>query len=716
MTIQVNVGEGIVVNFPDGTPTAVIERAVQQRFGQQVDRGPAPQGPNPTTDPIHDPRYGGTSYEETANFLGWGRQGDIPGAAAGFGYGAVNDIPIVGGFLSSGLDHLESAISGRSPTEERIERERTMYNNPNATKTGGIVGSVAPFLGLGATALGGRLLGTRLAPGVTKPLLSRGGAGAVVETLPQFGVRAGTALTTGAAISSADTLARGGSLTDAGLSGLVGGGIGGALPFAGAALRGAVRGGGAMTRGAVNAVFAPKHEAQRRVGTLLEKDIALNPGAVLTAADEASARSVGLDLLNVDRGGRNVTEAARGVMNLSPSGRQIIEDTADQRFRLQGDRAVQLISRLTELPVNRLDLADNLRSLARSVNNPAYKAVEGVSVPMTGNFRMILQTPMGKDAFRSAATSMANEVPPRALTGFTVDLINRAKEALDDIVQAHTSIAGKVDNVGRQAANMARVLRAETDRAVPQYAAARAGAAVFGGADNALEAGRNYFHKPMALPEAKRAYATFTASEQKLFQAGLASELISAIKGTSGPGSGVDVVKRYFGRTAQRELLEMAFGPAKMREIEAFVRVETIADRLRGAIPRSDTMKNLVSAGIVSGAPAGVGGTAGYFGSGGNWTAAALAAAAAGAGGRFANQRVLVEMAKLLVSGDETLMQQAASAAAANPLYMKALEFLSDVLAAPARGGGLAAQREQQLTAPPPLSITVSGANPIASR
>jgi hypothetical protein len=225
-------------------------------------------------------------------------------------------------------------------------------------------------------------------------------------------------------------------------------------------------------------------------------------------------------------------------------------------------------------------------------------------------------------------------------------------------------------------------LNEDLDTAVPLFGSARKGAAAFFGAEDALDAGRQFANSPRGIPEATKAFQKFTAAEKRAFSTGYASELIDRVKAS---GDRTNVINSMFKSQAARESMELVFGPQKAREIEAYVRVEDIADRLRGAMGNSTTARQLVELGIGAGA----GGAAGY-GITGDWQGAMI-----GAVGpktlqylsRKGDAKVMESIAKLLTSDNPQALRVAAQQAARQPSYMKALENLGSALAIPARSG-----------------------------
>lgn len=141
-----------------------------------------------------------------------------------FANSAVEAVPIAGPFLNQLTNNLDAATASMIEGKPVTAAERAAINKAQAQQfsdlatAGTIAGTVGPFLGLGSTGVGARLLG-------------------VSGTVPQ---QIGMGMLSNALISGGDTLARGGSLEDAGKNALVGGALGGAAP--------AVLGGNMLTR------------------------------------------------------------------------------------------------------------------------------------------------------------------------------------------------------------------------------------------------------------------------------------------------------------------------------------------------------------------------------------------------------------------------------------------------------------------------------------
>lgn len=172
--------------------------------------------------------------DATANASGMGLTGkvsDLPSQrpslgdeVMSFGRGIIEGIPIAGPTLADwrrGLDANVSALATGGNADEikanyEAADDELKGKTGGARTAGGLTGGVLSLAALGGTPLGGTLLGMT---GST-------------------GARIGMGMTSGGVLSGADTLARGGSIEDAGKAALLGGVLGGVLPAVGGVARG----------------------------------------------------------------------------------------------------------------------------------------------------------------------------------------------------------------------------------------------------------------------------------------------------------------------------------------------------------------------------------------------------------------------------------------------------------------------------------------------
>jgi hypothetical protein len=677
----VKMPDGVQVQFPDTMPADQIKGIIAAKFPESV---PKPQGQH-------------LSFEEGAALLDKEKQNSLSGMAGSALTGALEGVPIAGPAILGGVERaaagLSSLIDGESYGQNLKQGQNAVANakeaNPYSNVAGQVAGNVASLVPLGATGIGARALG------MTGPnLLSRAGM---------------SALSSGA-ISGADSLARGGDGADALASGGIGAGIGGAIPLVGAGISAGAKAIGSRIAPTVNALTNPTAEASRRLGMALTRDVEANPTMLMNSADEAAAAANNIPVVNADRGGETTRALARSVANQSPEARAVIENTASDRFGAQSQRAADFVSKLTNGRADDLAYQEAIKATARQVNKPAYAAA--YSAPEAQQvFTPRIQELMQSPSFRRAVDKVPQRSADRgAIDGFKEmanpfvknsqgayvlqrkadgTLVTPTLQFWDHVKRNLDSDIGKLITGGdrtraAELTSLKNELLGELDSAVPAFKNARQGAAGFFGAEDALEAGKKFATTPKLVPEAVKAFQSFKPAEKDAFATGYASELIDRIKAS---GDRTNVINSVFKTQAGRESMSLVFGPQKMREIEAYVRVEDIADRLRGSMGNSTTARQLIELGIGAGA----GGAAG-FGVTGDWKGALLGAAGPRAAkflGQRADAKVMEQIGKLLTSDNKSALRVAVQQAAKNPAYMDAIEQMGNLLAAPARGVGM---------------------------
>lgn len=135
-----------------------------------------------------------------------------------FANAAVNAVPVLGPKLNEMGTQFDAAVNNMLTGQSQTPEERAQVNAataeayPVASTAGTVAGTVGPFAAAGTVPAAARLLG------MSGPTAARIGFG----------------MGSGALMSGADTVARGGTLEQAGKNALIGGTIGGALPAAGA--------------------------------------------------------------------------------------------------------------------------------------------------------------------------------------------------------------------------------------------------------------------------------------------------------------------------------------------------------------------------------------------------------------------------------------------------------------------------------------------------
>jgi hypothetical protein len=631
------------------------------------------------------------------------RQGDdIFGAGLTALENTIEGIPFLGP-ITQGVSDLVGTqatglITGQDPAElqEFLNQRRQGRDErfPVAAVSGNLAG------GIGAMGALGALPGGAAALGMEGNLLARMGNSAM----------------SGAGISTADALARGNGGMDALAEGGVDGAVAGAIPGIGAVVKAAARPFARPIGETVRGLTNPGREAGRSVAGALTRDRQNIAAPVMSSMDEATARMNGQPILNVDRGGETTRALMRSAANQNPEARGIVEKVSEDRFRTQSNRAVNFFRRVLGGDVD--DLARKAQIKAQSIpaNAAAYDAAKNAPAARaiwTPEIRQLMQS----DSFRSAikaAESRGTDVA--AARGFkavrspfvfgqdgTV-LLKRnpdgstALPSLEFWDQVKRNLDGMIGTAKRQGDNtlfadltaLKQTLVGTLDAAVPAYKQARGTAAAFFDATDAVDAGRKAFSSPKALDESLAVLNGMSKSEKDDFALGMVSQMMDDVRSVNNRSN----LTRMFDVPARKELMEAALGPGKARQFEAFVRVEDIMDKVRGALGNSTTARQLAELGISGGLGVGAGGVTMLGGGDINSAATVAMLTAAGRHGfrtmrGKANENVLKKVAEMLASSDEGEISKAMANAMLSQQHMLALEAIQKGIGVTARGAAL---------------------------
>lgn len=518
------------------------------------------------------------------------------------------------------------------------------------------------------------------------------------ETLPQLIARGAAS---GAAVNAADAAVRGENPITAGI---VGGGVGTVAPAIARVANATV---GQRVAQTLRGIRDPEAEAARRVAGALDRDIQSgNRGLSLQQMQDAAKG--GQPAALIDAGGETTRALGRSAANTSPEARQQINSLIDPRFESQAPRLAEWLQSTFHYP-NADAQADALDKVARTVNRPNYAKAysEGANLPFDENLEQISQAPVVQDAIRKAMVSAKNEAAKMGFTppknAFQFDETGRLKlktnadgSVMRPNLQFWDIVKRSLDKTGTpEARDWARVLRDHLDTLVPSYGTARAGAAKFFGADDAIEAGQNFVgaSRRFGIPEARKQLAKMSPDERQLFQDGYVSRLIQTIENTRDRQS---VVNRIATSPAAREEINVALGRDKANEVLARLHVEDVMDLARKAVQgNSTTARQLVELGLA-------GGVGGYEAWNGDPQALMKAALVYGAmrGNRVIDERVANEVAKLLTSTDVGKLAKGVKLLARNKNMMGAIKN-ADAALASIGARAIAAPAERRLYVSP---------------
>lgn len=402
-----------------------------------------------------------------------GRTGILDKITAGY-TSAVNAIPIAGPAMMGGLNQAKGALYGVPAEQIAADNAATEQANPITSTIGSVAGTVLPFMGAG------------LIPGVGRALGMTGGIGSRI-------VAGGVS---GMGINAADTAVRGGDTQDMAQSGAIGLGLGAALPIVG-------RGVGAVTNKALGRSVPKEAKALSRA----LKDDNIAPADVNSRLAGLGDGSMVMDL------GPNLQRQAGAIASVPGKGQKTVRDAVAGRQQQAGARVEGDVTSTLGNGPELNAMQEQVVAAQKAAAKPLYDAVRNVNVLPTGNMKVVFGTPMGKEAFKVAQRMAANDgASPNNLT---VGLIDYTKRALDDIASS-AARAGR-NNEARQARQMAKLLTAEADKAVPGYKAARDAFAGPAQVLDAMEAGSNVFGKEMTPGQLQSSLQAMTASERDAF-------------------------------------------------------------------------------------------------------------------------------------------------------------------------------------------------------
>jgi hypothetical protein len=604
-----------------------------------------------------------------------------------------NDPASLSALISGALKYWSGDKDAKKKYDEAVQRERAANKtaeeqHPIASTVGQIGGAVVLPVGVGAQAatLPGRIAAGAATGGVLGGIAGAGEGEGGIDSV----VKAGTGAMTGAA-------------------------LGGAAP---AAIEGVIRGARAVAQPVANTlrgVRSVDDEAARRIALAAERDMQIDPQGVrrLTAQEFVQNSQNGGPAALIDVGGETTKALARSAANTSPEGRAALNAIIDPRYEGQTGRINGWLSKAFNYP-DALAQQQALDAAARNVNRPAYQKAyqQGAAGLWDEGLDQISQAPVVQDAIRKATVTGANDA---AKAGFTPVrnpfAFNRETGRMElrtdpngttalPSLQFWDHVKRNLDKVkSPDAQDFARVLREHLDTLAPAYKEARAGAAHFFGAENALDAGKAFVTSKMANGEARQALAKMTPTERQLFQDGFISQFQSSLNEV---GDRRNILNKIAESPAARERLEMVMGKQKAAEFEAIQRVEGVMDLARTAIQGNSTSaRQFAELGLAGGAYGFSGGVVNPLDPSAMMNAALVYGAARGR--NKINERLSRRVAEMLASSDPQTLLRGIQVVARNRELFNALRGADRGLARISAG--------QAPTVPPVASIGIGRAN-----
>jgi hypothetical protein len=563
-----------------------------------------------------------------------------------------------------------------------------------------------------------------LALGLSLPL-AMGKGGGTAPNLP-LGKQMIDTAKTGAATGAAYGFGEGRSLderTSGAINGAALGGTFGALapafiekiasPLAGAITR--------PLRGLIN----PEGQAAKNVAGALARDEARGSAGLSNEAYDAAVQS-GQSPVLADRGGETTRALARASSNLSPEAKDALTRVTNDRFETQATRAADFVQNLFGGDAKAAKITDTLTAKAKAVNNPAYDAAHaaGENADLwTKELSDLAQAPDVMDAIKAVTRTAQNKsviqgykpirnpftvtpdgtLKPKMSLGADGSITSvkpnlafwdTVKEGLDRKIETLLSTGQK--RAAGDTIALKNKLLSELDNAVPEYKTARAGAASFFGAQDALEAGQKFVRatSSISIPDAQKALAKMSPSERGLFAQGFASDLSHAILSTPDRRNVLNQV--FLNNPNAKARITLALGEKRAGQLEAYLRRESVMDGLRTAVSgNSSTAAQLAQLALFGGGGTG----AGYLATGDMTKAQMIGAMMASA--RYGKVKIDANVAKkigeMLASNDPKVLNTATQMVAGSSLYLKTLRSAEDFLS---RIGGVTGSESRLIASP----------------
>jgi len=558
VAIEIEAPDGSIVEFPDGTPDATIEKAMQETYGKKT-----------------------SGLGAAAAGVGQGLLFGL-GDEAAAGAGAAYDYFTGQGDFSSSYD---KRLKGQRDYLKAAAKE-----NPGWYYSGLIGSAVAlpmsgpgRLAGLGAQRLGAAGLRRLGVAGSTPASLSGRMAGGAIE---------------GAAYGAATGLGQSEGGPQARIEGAVGGGLtGGALGGAAPAVIQGVTSGARAGLNRIQDITRPQAAATRDVARALQ-----NADQIPQATQDVMTGGLADDVLvNLDSSAR-ARALGRRAANLSPEARQTLDDVVNPRLEAQSQRGASLLMRQNQkLTGSAEDIRQSLREQARNANRPAYERAfaQGDRPLNSPTLERLQSSPEFVAAMKEAVPEYQNRAVIDGYQGFNAGVQvtddgrivftrkpggppaypnlafwDTVKRKLDDAAQRNLRSQGNQGSAGQ----LAKQLRDELDTMVGSYKATRSQAAKFFGAEDAATAGENFAKGGVRANwrEAAKQLKKMTQEEQKVFRDAYANELLRKVEGVK---DRADISKKFAQSAKDRAELAIGMGPKKAKEFEAWLHLESIAQK-----------------------------------------------------------------------------------------------------------------------------------------
>lgn len=562
MAVEVELPDGTIAEFPDGTPREVMQKALARYATPAV----APQPEKPA---------GPGVLEDVAKSAGSGLVkgvlglGSMPGNIEQLGRMGIDY-----GAKKLGLDDPEASKGQWLPNygdyKADLERRLGMKLYDPKTTAGEYAGTAASFAA-GAGSMPGTLT-QKVIGGVAGPAIASETAGQMSK---------GTSLEPWARMGAALLGAK-------------------AAPILADGVAAVGRGAGAPIRAAYN----PQGVAAEKVGEALARDLT-RPGTTPTAADIATRAGDRLQSMSdgnrsvrlADVGGENTQGLLRASANMPNEARQGVKRMLDDRQANQWAR-IEGAADKGLAPGRRMEqTVDDLIAARDAAAAPMFAQAFATPTPLTPRLTGVLSRPGIQEIVRRVAIKLENEGKQLAPSNNT-EWLHRVKLELDDLI-GQSKMAEKMGNTPQAGFDTRTLVTLKNDMlnaiSHPTYKRALKDYAGPSALKTAAERGESEFMKASAY-EIRSALKAMTPAEQEMYRLGAKQAMFTRMEG---PNVTRDLTDGMFGSAGIQARLGALFPDRKqLREFQkALITEAKMADTRKAAQGNSTTPKQLAEGG-----------------------------------------------------------------------------------------------------------------------
>ncbi len=394
--------------------------------------------------------------------------------------------------------------------------------------------------------------------------LAGSGIKAAKTTAGALGRLAGVGAATGA-VAGAGSAEEGGRLQGAAVGGVMGAGLGMAIPAV-------MRGSTAVTKRLRDMVTNNEGVIAGRAAEKMNaamRESGLTPRQIEQAVAADGARGIPGVVANADPA---LADLAEAVTQRTGGGARKVEKTlTDQRLGTK-ERVYQQTNKALK-PGNYYDDLQGLDDEMKALSGPAYKQAYAHGEVTDPKVLSFMQLPQFKQGLVEAQKLLAAEGRELDLSKPTVEVLDQVKRGLDNLIEKETdTLTGKTTSLGRIYTQKKSEFLKELDRAVPDYELARGIYA--GGAQlkDAMRKGLNEF-KSMDHEQVGKTVAKMSDAEKQAFRTGVARDLYGKVMDPSG---NFNAAQRVFGSPETQAKLQTLFdNPAEFKLFKAAMERES---------------------------------------------------------------------------------------------------------------------------------------------